>query len=247
MNHPGRISEYLYQLKDSRSGKLLVCFPYIGGYFSSFNEIMNHLDRDIRVLVINPPGHGQNMDAALDDIEKMADIYLSELKPHLDGRTVFFGYSLGGLVLYRLIVRMIVERIPLPKKLFIAASKPPHIIQKMEKPSLLNDGDFLKYVMNIGAIPPDFMENRQMISLMMPKIRADHRAMDFVKVGEELIDIPCTILYGTRDRLVPPTQIIEWDRYFEHAEFVPIEGEHMFIKSVPGRVGSLISASFLPA
>ncbi|RCK09747.1 hypothetical protein DT075_33400 [Bacillus licheniformis] len=59
----------------------LICFPFAGGYSASFRPLHEHLKTDFDMLAIEPPGHGTNRMALVDNLEKLADLYIAYAKP----------------------------------------------------------------------------------------------------------------------------------------------------------------------
>ena len=78
------------------------------------------------MLAIEPPGHGTNRMALVDNLEKLADLYIAALKPRLSSQFVLFGHSMGGMVVYRLAQKLEQEGI-FPAAAVISAIQPPHI------------------------------------------------------------------------------------------------------------------------
>ena len=95
------MNEIIKQFGAPAGGTQLICFPFAGGYSASFGPLYDHLKADCEVLAIEPPGHGTNRMAFVDNLEELVDLDIAALKPRLSTPFVLFGHSMGGMVVYR--------------------------------------------------------------------------------------------------------------------------------------------------
>ena len=63
-----------------------------------WRDLAAELSSDLRLFLVDLPGHGASRDVAADSIETMADLVADALRDALDGAAVVVGLSLGGCV-----------------------------------------------------------------------------------------------------------------------------------------------------
>lgn len=99
------------------------------------------------MLAIEPPGHGTNQMDLVDDFETLVGMYQTALEPKLTRPFVLFGYSMGGMVAYRMAQKL--EKAGIyPKAVIISAIQPPDI--KRKKVSHYDDDAFLDHIIQLG-------------------------------------------------------------------------------------------------
>src|SRR6476660_9153522 len=95
-----------YRLREGSKGQL-ICFPYLGGYVNSFYDMVRAMSEDIEIWVANPPGHFGSELGLINDINELISVYQKDISKLIRPGSVFYGHSMGGVVSYFLIERMI--------------------------------------------------------------------------------------------------------------------------------------------
>lgn len=221
----------------------LICFPFAGGYSASFRPLHEHLKRDFEMLAIEPPGHGTNRMEPVDDLEKLADMYLTALRPKLSRPFVLFGYSMGGMVVYRLAQKLEKEGV-YPKAVIISAIQPPCI--KRKKVSHYDDDAFLDHLIQLGGMPEGLVKNKEIMNFFLPSFRADYRALEtFSHTDHALLSSPVHILNGNKDEKCMK-DAFGWNKWVKDIDFHYFKGGHMFLLSeteqVAARIRSIVAA-----
>lgn len=88
-----------FKSKEGSKGQL-ICFPYLGGYVNSFNEIVRAMPEDVEIWVANPPGHFGSQLELISDIHELISLYYQEISKIIRPGSVFLGHSMGGVVSY---------------------------------------------------------------------------------------------------------------------------------------------------
>jgi external thioesterase TEII len=197
--------------------------------------LQDHCD----LLVAEPPGHGSNRMPLVESLETLVEIYLEALIPLLGKPFVLFGHSMGGLVVYRL-AQKLEQRGIYPEALIISGVQPPHT--KRKTLSHLDDGAFLDYVIDIGGVPAELVEAREVLEYFLPAIRADFKALEtFEHTDYSLLQAPVHILNGVKD--TPCMQAAAgWRQWTQRIRFHTFQGGHMFLLSEMERVAKTIQS-----
>ncbi|GIN69091.1 MULTISPECIES: thioesterase II family protein [Bacillus] len=215
----------------------LICFPFAGGYSTSFRPLYEHLKADCDMLAIEPPGHGTNQMDLVDDFETLVGMYQTALEPKLTRPFVLFGYSMGGMVAYRMAQKL--EKAGIyPKAVIISAIQPPDI--KRKKVSHYDDDAFLDHIIQLGGMPDELVRNREVMDYFLPSFRADYRALEsFLHTDHTLVSSPVYILNGDKDEKCMQ-DAHGWKKWVREAEFHSFEGGHMFLLSQTEQISALI-------
>jgi external thioesterase TEII len=216
---------------------ILICFPFAGGYSSSFIELSNYLKEDFTVLAIEPPGHGTNRMELIDNLDNLVNIYYEALLPYLKDPFILFGHSMGGLVSYLLAVKMKQGNVK-AKKIIISACFPPNI--RISAKSNLNDKDFSEYLHSIGGIPDLIFKNKELMTFFLPAFRADFRALEtFKSLHDEFVETPIYIFNGKEDLEIYKEEK-EWEKWGNIEGYRHFDADHMFINTEAIKVSEQI-------
>jgi len=227
------MSPLFHRLDSSFGDKRLICFPFAGGYSSSFRPLNSWLKDDCQMVVAEPPGHGTNQMPLVENFERLADLYFDALLPMLDEPFVLFGHSMGGLVAFRLAQLLEMHEIN-PKAVIISAVQPPD--HKRKKLSRLDDDAFLDYVIKLGGIPSELAREREVLNYFLPAFRADFKALESYKpVNVPLTQTPVHIFNGDLDQECM-NDAYGWKDWANQVEFHTFKGGHMFLLSETERV-----------
>jgi len=155
----------------------------------------------------------------------------------------FFGYSLGSLVAFETARALRRAGLPLPKRLFIAASPAPQ--QDHARNPLvhrLSDFDLIAEMRRFGGTPDAVLANRELLGLMLPIIRADFELLETYRCDDEApLPIPFSAFGGLDDVEVAPHQLAEWSEQTSAGfslRFLP--GDHFFLKSAQEQLLSIL-------
>lgn len=215
----------------------LLCFPFAGGYSVSFRPLHAHLQDYCQVLAIEPPGHGTNRLPLVENLEKLVDKYIEELVPILGKSFALFGHSMGGLVAYRA-AQKLERRGIFPQAIFISAVQPPQA--RYENVTDLEDEAFLDYVISIGGIPSELLQEKEFLSFFLPAFRADFKALEtFEHTDRTLLQSPVHIFNGEQDEKCAK-EAFGWKKWAHRVRFHQFQGGHMFLLSETEEVAKTV-------
>jgi external thioesterase TEII len=223
-----------YKLKSGKNQQL-ICFPHLGGYTNSYLDLANKTNIDVEIWAANPPGHGGSNDKPIEDINSLLNLYYRELKKIIRPNCVFLGHSMGGIVAYLLINKIVdsAECSSKPKQLILSAANIPSYFIDKQYSKFSND-ELIKHLMTYNGIPDEVTDKKSLLKYFLPILRADFMILESISLIDNIqpLDISVYFLWGEKDQIVPIDTVIQWSKYFlTNINLIPIKnGSHMFIR-----------------
>lgn len=187
----------------SSGGVTLLALAHAGGNAGSFLPLARFLRSDIRLEVLDLPGHGRRIAQPLRrSIPDLAQDLLESLWPRLKEPYAIFGHSMGALVGYALCLAVAQAGRPLPCHLFVSGcSAPGHSGLSPDLPDRPAD-QFWAEIRGFGGLPQEVMDEPAILELFEPILRADLRAVaDYRPCGLVPLPLPITVICGDQDNL----------------------------------------------
>jgi medium-chain acyl-[acyl-carrier-protein] hydrolase len=222
----------------------LFCFPYAGGGTWSFRDWSDNLPPTIEVCSIELPGRGTQMKSPpFTQLQPLVRAIANVLHPHLDKSFAFFGHSMGGLVGFE-VARLLRKSYGLvPVHLLVSGRRAPQL--KPSKPPIHNlpKPDFIKELKALNGTPSEVLNNRELMDLMLPILRADFAVLEtYNYTKEKPFNIPISVFGGLQDLEVSHEELESW-REQTNSKFSlhMFEGDHFFIHSTQQMLLKLVS------
>lgn len=210
----------------------LFCFPYAGGGASVFRKWQQHLPADIQVCALQPPGRENRMaDPLHHDVLALVSDIIPAIQPFLDRPFAFFGHSTGALVAFELIRKIRQSDLPQPLVLMVSGSRPPHIPEPRPIHHL-PEPQFIEGLRRFSGTPEELLQNRELMDLYTPILRADLALEEtYVHKEEALLDIPVAAVGGDGDREVSCRVLEDW-KIHTRGEFSLklFPGDHFYLR-----------------
>jgi len=172
-------------------------------------------------------------------VEAMAE----GLRPHLAVPFAIFGHSLGAWVGFDL-VRLLRRQYGLsPVWLFVSARRAPHLPNPLVPMHQLPEAQFVRELdRRYNAIPDVIRNDREMLDLYLPIIRADLAVLEtYSWTDDDPLDCPISVFGGLQDTGVPGEALEAWRMHTaRHFELVMFAGDHFFHQSARAEVVQLI-------
>jgi medium-chain acyl-[acyl-carrier-protein] hydrolase len=191
----------------------LFCFPYAGGGAATFRTWPARLPERLAVWVVQLPGRASRLDEpAVSDIPALADAVAGALVPHLHLPFTFFGHSMGAVLACEAARALTSRGCPAPRHLVVSGRRPPEMPGKETPIHLLSDDRFIAEVSNrYGAVPAELMREPEVLTLLLPGLRADFTALETFRPGPRApLGCPISAFGGTHDRLTPRAHLEAW-------------------------------------
>ena len=228
----------------------LFCFPSAGSGAASFRLWPRLLSPAVDVYRIQPPGRETRFrEPLLKSMDEYVDSLLPELLPVLGTSFAFFGHSMGSLVSFHVARRLRRDHGRPPAHLFVSAFRSPQA-PPMRRIHELADGDFVHELRETyGGIPDRLLDEPEVLSLMLPIIRADLTvAASHRYEAEPPLACPITAFGGREDQWVGEQQLAEWSvQTSTNFKLVMFPGNHYYLAPAAAEVTQTIQASLKPS
>lgn len=222
----------------------LFCFPYAGGGGNTYLPWARKLNDEVELVFVQTPGRGSRISEQPHDT--MASL-INELIHNASYFTrtpyAFFGHSLGSRVAYELCIQFKNFGLPLPKHFFASGSRAPHLISENKSIYNLPENEFIKEIEQLNGTPREVLNNKELIELFLPLLRADFKLADTYRANEIKMPFPITVLHGKDDVGIKREQLAAWGRLSaEEYSLVEFEGDHFFINQSGHKVLEHVSS-----
>jgi medium-chain acyl-[acyl-carrier-protein] hydrolase len=138
---------------------------------------------------------------------------LSGLAPFLDGHYALFGHSMGGLLAFGLAGAAESAGFAPPEQIFVSACRPPHRYETQADLAFGSDERLIQELITQGGTSPAVLGKAELMSLILPVLRADYRIGLSVPVSSlTALGSPLTAMCGDQDEEVL-TFLPEWRRW----------------------------------
>lgn len=208
----------------------LVLFPFSGGSAQVYKPWFSLLPDYLEVFSAQMPGHGHRMSEPLcETVDQLVDDMIDFLCTLSDQPLFFFGHSLGACVAYECCKRLHEMHQPLPKIVFISASKSPDsaVTQPL---AVLSDKDFLQELNCHGGIPEKLLGQPEILEYFLPSLRADMALFEAYHCEGRPLPTSLILLGGKNDSFLSFSQLYGWTRYFHLLnEYKLFSGGHFYI------------------
>lgn len=166
-------------------------------------------------------------------LQPLAQSLATALTPYLDRPYAFFGHSMGALISFAVTRELRRNGAPSPVHLFMAGHRAPQLPPRQAPVYHLSDDEFLAALRQLGGTPAEVLENRDLMELMLPTLRADFTLCDTYRYGEEAaLDCPITALGGIGDSEVTRADLEAWSSQTTGPFALRIfPGDHFFLRS----------------
>ena len=223
----------------------LFCFHYAGGNAQIFHPWLPLLPAGLELIAINLPGRGILFDKPpYTDLNKLTSHLIKKLTPWLNKPYAIFGHSLGAILAFE--VTRCIRRFnyPLPKHLFLAGREGPHIADEQQN-YLLPDEKFFQVLREKEGTPEAILENKDLMKLLLPAIRADFELAETYQCQQEPpLSCPITVLGGLQEETTEE-EFATWEKETTgefKLNFLP--GNHFFIHTQYEAIIDMISKVF---
>jgi len=228
----------------------LFCFSYAGGGPSAYRLWAAGLPPGLELCAVQLPGReARYREPAYTRIEAAVAALLPALRPHLDLPFAFFGHSMGAVVASELTAALAASGGPVPQHLFLSARRAPGIPDPDAPISGLSDAAFVAELnRRYGGIPAEVMQDEELMSLLLPSLRADIGALEnYVAAPQMRISVPLSVFGGGDDLRVRLAHLEAWRQVatdeFRLRIFV---GDHFYINPRRAEVLAEVSATLAP-
>ncbi|AVP97142.1 putative thioesterase [Ahniella affigens] len=239
-----KASPWLVPTRSNPSARLrLFCFAYAGGGASAFASLARSLPSSVEILSVQLPGReGRFHESPLTQLPEVMDGVARAVGDVLDKPYLLFGHSLGALIAFELTRHFAAQARPLPSALIVSGKRAPQMPSRRRPFSRLPDEEFIQEIANYKGTPASVLENRELMELVLPRLRADARLFDDYEYRASG-PLPCPIVAfgGTDDPHVNLDELAAWRELTTTFSSRVFEGDHFFIHGNQHPVASALS------
>jgi medium-chain acyl-[acyl-carrier-protein] hydrolase len=229
----------------------LICFPYGGGSAAVFHGWGERLPAGVELHGVQLPGRTTRVfEPAYTSLPPLVDALVQALGPALRRPTVLFGHSMGALLAFELARELRRRGAPGPVALILSGCPAAHLpigsrVHDLPEPELL------ARLVRLGGTPPELLQDRELLDLVLPAVRADFAVAETYRhSAEPPLDVPIAAFAGRHDEHAAVDDVDAW-REHTSAGFTldVLPGEHFFIHTEADRFLDLLGrrvAELLP-
>jgi len=206
----------------------LICFPFAGGTASVFEPWSDVPALD--VYAVQYPGRETRWrEPSLPTIDTLVDALVEGISPLCDGSFAFWGHSFGALVAFELTRQFRLRGRPLPCLVIASGARAPHL-EPLNRIHHLPEREFLRELITFNGIGRELLENRELLSAVLPVIQDDFRLFEEYSFSQsEPLPMPISAFGGLQDGKVPVGDLLAWSIHTSNT-FRPrfLAGSHFF-------------------
>lgn len=229
-----RSSSWLVSAPVHQPRRRLFCFSYAGGSAFNFTRWQASLDPSTQVCAVQLPGRGARLaEPPIASLPALLRALAPVIAEHDDLPAAFFGHSVGALVAFELTRYMQLHGLTLPTRLFLSGCHAPQYRNAPRQLHTLPDDAFTAVLGTYKGTPPEVLQNRELMQLLLPSIRADFAlAENYRYRSGPLLPMPISVFAGKQDDNKAPGQVEGWARETAKACSITwFEGGHFFVNS----------------
>jgi medium-chain acyl-[acyl-carrier-protein] hydrolase len=227
-------NKYIRYRKINNQAKYrLFCFPFAGCSASYYLKWIESLHPGIDLFAIQLPGRENRFtENHILDMTTVNDELYKSVIPYLDRPFIFFGHSMGSVMVYELARRIQTQLHKVPLFIIISAGRTPDSYKDF-KASHLSDEDMLEFVKKLGGVPEEIISDTIMQQLFLKLIRSDIQLLESYTYIQDNTKLKCpvVVLYSTNDIIVKKEHI-KWDDFTTRdVSYKEFEDNHFFINN----------------
>lgn len=224
----------------------LFCLPFAGGNKYSYREYEKHAPSFLRVIPLEYPGRGNRIkEAFITNLTLLVEDMYQQIKDETNKSAyALYGHSMGGIVAFYLLKKLIAGGHALPLHLFITGTPgPSSILREQKKRHLMSKAAFLQEIKDLDGCPEEILQNKELLDFFEPILRADFEVSEtFTYTYDEPVNIPITVITGTEEDM-DREEIQLWQQEcFHKVDFQTMPGKHFFIFNYATEITSIVAS-----
>lgn len=210
----------------------LFLLHFAGGNRYSYNFLIKDLKEEFECIPLELPGRGNRWNEKLiKDKKEAVNDYVNQILTSRNNKPyMIYGHSMGA-ILGLLVAEKMEKNNDSPIRLLVSGSLGPKKKQKDDiKRHLLSEMEFKSFLMNLGGVSEEILDNQELFGLFNPVIRTDFELLENDDNPEEglLVKTPITALIGDKEETVDGIE--NWRKFtLEGFSYNIFSGNHFFI------------------
>lgn len=223
----------------------LLCLPFAGGGAATYRRWPRLLPAHVDVYAVQPPGRETRIgEPPIRRLDTLVTAMAEATRPYRGAPYALFGHSLGGLVAFELTRALRRRGEPLPCVLFVSGCAAPQLADAERSFAELDDAAFVERLRRFAGTPDAVLEDKELLALMLPTLRADLELRDGYRCADEPpLELPIVALGGEDDPDVGVAELFAWRAQTRAAFSVKrFAGGHFFLKGAPAPLLATVEA-----
>jgi len=226
---------FSFPKENSEADLRLFCLPYAGGSSHVYYPWQDKLSSDIEICAIQLPGRGIRFtETPYTDHKKMVIDLVDDMVEYLDKPYALFGHSMGALLAYEVAQEIKKRGLPQASHLFVSGRRAMHINNESQPIHDLPEEQLISELKKLNGTPAEVLENKDLMSLVLPMIRADFQLCETYlhNVEHKKLDLNITSFEGVNDHKARGINVSAWqDLTSGIYQGIQLSGDHFFIHS----------------
>jgi surfactin synthase thioesterase subunit len=192
----------------------LVCFPYAGAGAAAYRPWVPLLPPGVELWAVELPGRATRIaEPALADLAALADELASAVQADVPAPFALVGHSMGALLAFEVCRRLVRAGAALPTRLVVSGRRAPQLPRNRASIASLPDVELARVIAErYGGIPDPVRREPELMSLFLPTLRADLRALEgYGYAAGPALPVGITALAGAADDNAPPADVAGWE------------------------------------
>ncbi|WP_337966386.1 thioesterase domain-containing protein [uncultured Flavobacterium sp.] len=211
----------------------LFCLPFAGGAANLYEQWNKNLSKEIELCPINLAGRGNRiMEKPYNNLEEAVNDIFNIIKDDIsESDYAIFGHSMGALLAYELVQKILNLGKKAPLHVFFSGRKPVHIRKTKKLYSDMNALEFKEAVLSLGVTPREIFENSDLNEIFVPILRSDFKIAETFVERPEIIpfNFDISVLVG-KDEEITVEEAEQWKLYTtKKCAVYYIKGGHFFL------------------
>jgi len=209
----------------------LFCFPFAGGSAALFNGWRSDIDPRIHLIATQLPGRGARIrEPLIERMDVLVETLVDAMAARLGRPFALFGHSMGALVTFEVARSLRRRKLPMPAAMFVSARRAPQLPPRMPFLHTLSDDALIAELRALNGTPDAVLEDKELLDLMLPIIRADLTAVERHDYRDEPpLDCPIIVFGGWRDNIARDDLLAWSEQSREPLMLQMFDGDHFFL------------------
>lgn len=229
----------------------LVVFPFAGGGPAAFGNWCDQLSPLIDLVALQLPGRERRMsERPLTNAASAAATIADAIGAMSDLPFAMFGHSMGAMLAFETARQLRRHGRPMSAHLFVSGFRAPDLPDPRPLVAGLDDEAFLAELARLGGTPEAVLQNKELMDMLLPALRADFGMVENYRFIPELpLPCPITAFAGAADREASTTTMAGWKLQTDR-QFVlnTVPGSHFFLlqqtRTIVGAVNAQLERLF---
>ncbi len=210
----------------------LFCLPHAGSGAVFYHPWIAAMPAGVDLCRVQLPGRETRFtEPAFDDLDALVPRLVDGIASLLDRPFALFGHSLGAIAGFELIRCLRARGLPGPLAFFPSGHRAPHLPHPRPPVAKASVERFLAEVRWMGGTPAEFLNDPEMLEVILPSLRADVNAWETYRYAPGAkLDCAVTVFGGSDDRVARPAELEPWREHAAGPYAIHIlPGDHFYL------------------